>query len=474
MRLGVKVTEARWDESLSKWVVRLQNINTGAEFTDVSDVIYRGVGGLNQWKWPDIAGLHSFQGKLIHSANWDLSYDYKGKKVAVIGAGSSGIQIVPSIQPNVRRLDHYIRGRTWISTPFVADEVRARGAEISNFDYTKEEQELWSKNPELYLEYRKRLEHELQGVHSVTHKESELAKGAKTEFTELMRKRLKKKSYIAEHLIPEFSPGCRRLTPGPGYLEALTEDNVDVIPTSIEEINAYGIKTADGKQRDVDLIVCATGFDTTNRNGLPIYGINGVKLQDRWHDYPETYMTMAVDKFPNMFMSLGPNSAVGSGNLLILIESFAEYIAKALAKMQTENIRTMQPTKTAVQSFSKFCDAYFANTVFSEECNSWYKGGKSKGRVSALWPGSSLHAIQAMRHPRWEDWEYTYVDGNSWGWFGDGFSAMDSDPALDRTFYLTQNPKMIHEPLVKEAIAKINGIMPDSGEANGLHAVTEA
>ena len=446
MQLSTRIVEARWDEKAGKWRLRLQRIKTGEEFEDSADVIYRCIGGLNDWKWPDIPGLHSFKGKLVHSATWDTTYDYRGQNVAVIGNGSSGIQIVPTIQPQVERLDHYVRGRTWISSTFVNEEVERRG-EGSNFNYTEEEKAKWAKDPEAYLKYRKQIEHELQGIHSVTHKDSELATDAKVAFRDLMKKRLSKKSHFGDILIPEFSPGCRRLTPGPGYLEALTEDNVHLISTSIQSVNETGIRTSDGQQRDVDLIVCATGFDTSNRNRFPIYGESSLQLKDRWEEYPEPYKTMAVDGFPNMFMCNRPNCAVGSGNLLILFEGLVEYAAKALAKMQSENIRSMQPSRQSVKNFSNFCDAYFANTVFAEDCASWYKAGKSNGRVSALWPGSSIQAMQAFKNPRWEDWEYTYVDGNPWSWFGDGWSIMDRDLSLDRTYYLGYDPKMVHEDL---------------------------
>ena len=390
----------------------------------------------------------------------------QGKKVAVIGAGSSGIQITPSIQPHVNRLDHYVRGRTWISTTFVADQVAARGA-TGNFAYSEEEKRHWSQNPKEYLEYRRVIEDELQSSHSATHRGSAMQQGGIKEFTKLMKDRLGKKSQIAEHLIPEFSPGCKRLTPGPGYLESLTEDNVEVIPTPIAQINATGIRTSDGQQRDVDMIVCATGFDTSFLHQFPVFGRDGVKLQDRWleADRPETYLTMAVDGFPNYFMSLGPNSAVGAGNLLLLIENFADYAAKALEKMQTENILTMEPSARSVKNFSDFCEEYFEDTVFSEECSSWYKGGKKKGRVNALWPGSSLHAMQSMVRPRWEDWEYTYVDGNPWSWFGDGWSRMDRNLEMNKTYYLDYEPKMAHEDLPKEATH--NGTDVDGGRMNG-------
>ena len=365
----------------------------------------------------------------------------------MIGAGSSGIQIVPALQPDVERLDHYIRGRTWIATTFAAEEVAKRNDTGSNFAFTKEEIDAWIKDPALYLSYRKMLESGLQGGYIVTEKGSDAQKEARRFFTQLMTDSLKKKPEIAKHLLPDFPPLCKRLTPGPGYLESLTKDNVDTIATAIERITPTGIQTTDGKHREVDAIVCATGFDTSYQNRFPIYGIGGVKLGERWKARVDTYLSMCVDGFPNLFMSLGPNSSVGNGNLLMLLERQANYAAAALSKMQTENILTIQPSPKAVKNFTDFCDAYFPRTVFSEECSSWYKGGTGpNGRVVALWPGSSLHAIQALEKQRWEDFEYTYVDGNEFGWIGDGWSKLDRMDGVDRSYYL-DTQRMIHEPL---------------------------
>ena len=379
---------------------------------------------------------------------------------------------MPTLQPEVKRLDHYVRGRTWIATTIAADEVKKRNDTASNFDFTKAEINAWLQDPALYLGYRKKLETELQSGHIITMRGSEAQKEARTFFTQLMKDRLAKKPEVAEHMIPDFPPLCKRLTPGPGYLEALTKDNVDVIPTAIERITATGIETTDGKHREVDAIVCATGFDTSFQNRFPIYGIGGIKLGERWKSRVDTYLSMMVDGFPNFFMSLGPNSGVGAGNLLMLLERQAEYSAQVLQKMQTENILTVQPTYKATKNFTDFCDAYFAGTVFSDECNSWYKGGTGKnGRVVAIWPGSSLHAIRVLERPRWEDFEYTYVDGNEFGWIGDGWSTLDRLEDADRTYYLN-NQQMIHQPL--EERSDMKGMVGDLartalGEENGTN-----
>jgi cation diffusion facilitator CzcD-associated flavoprotein CzcO len=222
----------------------------------------------------------------------------------------------------------------------------------------------------------------------VTLRDSEEQILALAEFTAHMKARLAKKLSVVEQLMPSFPPVCRRLTPGPGYLEALTAPNVDVISSPIREVVEDGIVTEDGVKREVDGIACATGFDTTFTSRYPIYGVNGITLAERWKSVPETYMSFAVDGFPNYFSYLGPNSALGTGNLLILIERLADYFTECVAKIQRENIAAMMVKQESVRRFVEHCDKYFEKTVFTLNCSSWYKGGTADGRVSALWPGT--------------------------------------------------------------------------------------
>lgn len=375
---------------------------------------------------------------------------------------------MPSLQPQVARLDHYVRGRTWIASTFAQDEVKeSNHGEDGNFKFSPERIQAWLKDPQSYIEYRRHVEAGIQGTFEVTEKGSQAQKDVRAEFEQLMRNRLKLKPEIAQHLIPNFPPLCKRLTPGPGYLEALTMPNVDCMFDGISHVDATGVVSKDGTHRAVDAIVCATGFDTSFRNRFSIFGRHGVKLGDKWADFPTSYLTLGVDDFPNFFMSLGPNSGLGNGNLLMLIERLIAYFAQCLRKIQTEDIRTMEPTKSKVDAFENFCEAYFERTVYSESCSSWYKSKPlpgapvQKSKVIALWPGSSLHAIRALEKPRWEDFTYTYINDNNFAWFGDGWAIPDRTRVSEQqTYYLESVAgRFVQNPL--EAAEKVDGA-PDT------------
>ncbi|KAF4964680.1 hypothetical protein FSARC_7387 [Fusarium sarcochroum] len=406
-----KCIGAHWSETSSKWIVHVKDLKTGVCFQDDCDVLMTGEGVLNEWKWPDITGIETFKGKLLHSANWDTDYDVEGKAVAVIGAGNSGIQIVPALEPKVKYMDHYVRRRTWISNGHGAQEIKERTQGTGgNFAYTEEEKDQW---------------------------ENDQQDAARENFTADMESRLQNKPNITSHLIPTFPPLCKRLTPGPGYLEALTSLKVNVIPTAISHIDGTGIMTYDGVHHTVDAIVCATGFLTSaGTRGFPIIGRDGTNLRERYLQRSETYLGLATDNFPNFFQSLGPNAFQGAGNLLIIIEAIHHYVGQIIEKMAYGNVGIVEQKPESVQVFTNHCEEYFKRTVYVEECDSWYKSSppgttreeRRRGRVTAIWPGSSLHAINALKKVRWEDFVTKPYDGNTFGWFGNGSTVAEKNP----------------------------------------------
>lgn len=276
--------------------------------------------------------------------------------------------------------------------------MKERGQGLDNFSFTEEDIRTFQQSPETYQTFRKDIELELQSAHAVTLRGSEAQAGALAEFTEKMKTRLAQKPSVVDQLMPSFPPVCRRLTPGPGYLEALVQSNVDVISIPIQQIVEDGIITSDGTHRQVDTIACATGFNTSFTSRYPVYGINGTTLAQRWETVPETYLSVATDGFPNFFNYLGPNSGLGTGNLLVLIEKMADYFTECVAKIQKDNIAVMNVKPESVRAFVEHCDRYFDRTVFTMNCRSWYKGGTEDGRVSALWPGIVLAAVMFVAY----------------------------------------------------------------------------
>ena len=253
-------------------------------------------------------------------------------------------------------------------------------------------------------------------------------------------------------LIPSFAPGCRRLTPGKGFLEALLEPNVNVVSNAISKITPSGITTTPPTTTTtypIDVLLCATGFLVSSAPPFPIHGRDSLPLSTRWHHRPESYLSLAVDRFPNLFMLFGPNSAIGTGSLTAMLEASVGSVVGCVRKLQREDYACMEVKRERVRDFVGYVDGYFERTVYVGECRSWYRRA---GKVVGLWPGSTLHALEALRAPRWEDWVYEGVvvddDGEEGGgtglrWMGNGSS--ETQVSGDASWYI--NPGEVQVPV---------------------------
>lgn len=372
IKFGHKILTSHWDASDSQWILEIQDLNEQKTLIEKFDILITAIGRFNAWRLPDYPGINEYEGHLRHSSNWDPNFEPKEKRVAVIGNGASGIQVVPELQKVVAHLDHYARSKTWIAGSVGGHE---RKAEPMLFD-PKQLKDFES--PEKYLLYRKGLEETYWRRFASLFKNSEENLSAREEFKVMMERRLNGKVELLDAILPEFSPHCRRLTPGPGYLEALTKDNVSFIQTPIKRFTKTGIETVDGVHRAVDAVICSTGANLDYATPFPI--ISGtVNLAQAWKPdgdfgFPYSYLGIGTPGFPNLFFIHGPNASGQSGTLPHSVENQVTYIARLLRKISGEGIKTMVPKKDAADDFVQYCDAFFPRTVLSEGCSSWTNG----------------------------------------------------------------------------------------------------
>lgn len=292
---------------------------------------------------------------------------------------------------------------------------------------------------------------------------------------------------LCKTLIPDYPLGCRRMTPGHGYLQALTKPNVDVRRSEIKRFVPEGIELESGEVLKVDAIVCATGFNTSFCPRFPIIGRDG-NLQDKWaKETPKAYMSCAVAGLPNYFSTspicpyllslplqprpvtqpkhmiahhhghhqltspllvfLGPNAPIGHGSVFTLSEHIAKYITTVIKKCQTEGIQAVAPSRAAVDDYFEHISAFMPRTTWAAPGGrSWFKaGGREDGAVTALHPGSRIHFFHMLERFRGEDWEYVYLPEkgrvgkkNRFAYLGNGFSVKELDPQGDTTWYLDE------------------------------------
>jgi hypothetical protein len=215
----------------------------------------------------------------------------------------------------------------------------------------------------------------------------------------------------------------------------LTKSNVSTVYGNISSVTPAGCITDDGQSYALDALVCATGFDTSFKPRFPVIGRGGRNLQEEWKDEPRSYLGLAAHGFPNYFMFLGPNCPIGNGPLIFSIELEGSYFALFMNRWQKEDIRSYDPKKAAVDDFIEQKNLFMKTTVWDSHCQSWYKDPKT-GNITALWPGSSTHYMEALSTPRYEDYDIDYSTRNRFQYFGNGFSQLELDPRADPAYYI--------------------------------------
>lgn len=225
---------------------------------------------------------------------------------------SSGIQILPAILPKVKKVVNFNRSSTYV-LPTQSFQQR---------HYTAEEKATFASDPKKLEDHRRELDSGIHALFPALLKDSPLQKVLTEKTREAMAAKLKG-SGLEDKLIPKWGIGCRRLTPGVGYLEALVDPKTEVVLSGVKEITAKGCISDEGQEYAVDVIICATGFDTSYLPRFPIIGSNGQAITEVWKDEPINYLGFGAPGFPNYFMFAGPNSPVGNGPFLIVLGRFS-------------------------------------------------------------------------------------------------------------------------------------------------------
>lgn len=248
---------------------------------------------------------------------------------------------------------------------------------------------------------------------------------------------LKNNPEMSSKLIPGFHPGCRRLSPGDGYLEALQEPNASIIDTPIEEIAEKGIKTSNGEE-EFDMIVCATGFDTSFIPPWKLVGLNGATLEERWKTNPDAFFAVQVDTMPNYFIFNGPNCPISHGSVLTQISWTCDYILRWAKKIATQDIKSITPKSSSVADFNTYSQEFLKRTVWADNCRSWYKNGKETGIVTGTYAGSILHFKDSLENLGEEHFDVVHNSKNVFRWLGNGQSLHDKNGMGELAYYMNE------------------------------------
>lgn len=304
MKLNSRVLECKWDENEAVWHITVQDTKTGQCWKDWAHCVVNGTGILNTWKWPDVDGLHDFEGPLMHSAAWNHDVDFNNKTVGVIGTGSTSVQIVPQLQKICKEVQVYMRSPTWISPPFGAGALSTdlkRGTEEDpghrQYAFTEADKKRFREDPEYHLQFRKKIEAEINGLFGMYRQGSELSNTFREVITKEMHARMGPgHEELKKFIVPKWAPGCRRISPGDGYLEALVKPNVRPIYGGIERVTKHGIISADGVEHKMDILVCATGFQVAFKPAFKVINGAGKSIQEDWGEGVNLYFGISAPR----------------------------------------------------------------------------------------------------------------------------------------------------------------------------------
>jgi len=370
IRFNSQVESSKFDEKTGLWRVNIKDqLPLEGRFFVLCS------GGLSRPSYPKIPGMESFQGTLMHSARWNHDFQLENSRVAVIGTGASGIQIVPAIASKVGKLSLFQRTPAWI-LPKPERDIGSR------------EQKLLAKFPAYQWLMRKFLywQYELRAIGLL---KPFLMKFAQKSALKFLHRQVSD-PVLRHKLTPNYTMGCKRILLSNDFYKTIGQKNVELVSDSIECLTPRGILTQDGREHEFDAVVFATGFQVAEASApFPIVGRSGFDLAQAWRNGAEAYLGTSVAGFPNFFIIVGPNSGLGHNSIVFVIESQAQYILDAIQKITAKNLKFVDVKPETQISYNKEIVRRFKNTVWSSgNCMSWYS--TDSGKNTTIWPGFSF------------------------------------------------------------------------------------
>jgi len=369
LRLRTEIRSARWDPHTQRWC-----LTTATGERHHFNVVVSAVGLFTRPLLPELVEQEPFTGTVMHSSRWDHSMSLDGKRVAVLGTGSTASQLLPELAKVADKVYSVQRSPTWILPK-------------PDRHYTPRERWAFAHVPLAKKLYRTRLWLRSEANISVIEHGSE-----KTEdFTAIALGLLEKTvadEELRRKLTPDHPMGCKRLVFSSDFLPALTQPNVEVLTSPARYLRAHSLVTEDGTERDVDVVVCATGYAAADYLAeLDVVGEDGIALRDVWRDGAHAYLGMAVPGFPNFFMLYGPNTNVGSNSVIFILEAQARYIVRALKYLRRKGKAYVGVRPSALADFVAKIDRWMVGTVWTTQCSNYFRA--PNGRVVTQWPRSA-------------------------------------------------------------------------------------
>jgi cation diffusion facilitator CzcD-associated flavoprotein CzcO len=367
LRLNTDVTGARFDAATARWRIRTAG---GTELE--AKVLIPACGQLSVPHVPRFEGLEEFGGERWHSAGWNHDFDLYGKRVAVIGSGASAIQIVPAIADRTARLHVFQRTPPWV--------IRR-----ADRPYTRAERRMFAAVPAVRRAYRSWLFWRQEAFLLAFRPGSAAARA----FTRSARWRMESQVSdpdLRRELLPHYPIGCKRVLISDDYYPVFSKPGVELVTEGIDRFVPEGIRTRDGRVRELDAVVFATGFKTQSLVApMRIEGPDGRSLEDRWADGPQAHLGLTVAGMPNLFILYGPNTNLGHNSIIFMLEAQIEHVLGRLDAMRRRGADTIAVRPEVMERFNAELQEELRHSIWNAGCTNWYK--TDEGRITLNWSG---------------------------------------------------------------------------------------
>jgi cation diffusion facilitator CzcD-associated flavoprotein CzcO len=381
-RYGDAVARIEWGDG--RW-----HLTTEKGHTEDVDVVIAATGVLHHPNYPDIPGVDDFEGVKFHSARWDHSVPLDGKRIGVIGNGSSGVQITGALASRASEYTLFQRTAQWIM-PWL------------NPPYSDEEKAEFQDPTRLRTEHETLADQFDQFANGVVDAGSEAMQVVEAMCKDNLEQSVKD-PVLREKLRPDYRPACKRLVASPNFYDAIQHPNAELVTEPIERIEAKGVRTKDGVLHELDILVLATGFHVQAfMRPMEVIGRNGLTLDEAWAKRPSAYLSISIPEFPNLFMLNGPNGPVGNFSLIGVAELQHNYILQLVERLRAGEGQEICATHEATDAFDEERTEAAGNTIWATGCRSWYLDDRG---VPMVWPFKFSRFREEMAAPKFEAYE---------------------------------------------------------------------
>jgi 4-hydroxyacetophenone monooxygenase len=397
VRYGTTVRRATYDETAKHWRIDIIDAD-GESHTLTADALLSAVGVLNRPQLPDVPGMDEFEGASFHSSNWPAELDLGGKRVALVGAGASAMQIGCAIADQIEQLVVLQRSPQWVA-PFgkfqkpIDEDLRML---LRNFPLYQGW--YWLR---LFWQFGDRVIEALRVDPEWDHPERSVNRrndGHRRFFTQYLEGQLDGRPDLIAKALPDYPPYGKRILLDNGWYKMLRRDNVTLVAESVSRLGRHSIASASGEEHEVDVVIWATGFDVARFVGsFDLFGVGGETLRDFWEDdNPRAYLGVSVPGFPNFFMLGGPNSFPGSGSFMYFMEVQMGYIRRLLTELFRQGSGPIAVAPDVHDSYNATVEALHEQMVWTHPgMSTWYRN--RHGRVVFAMPFLNVEYWEATR-----------------------------------------------------------------------------